>query len=124
MQRVVLIGVAGALGALARYSLAELVQRSTQGGFPWGTMAVNILGSFLFGMIWTLAEDRLVISTESRLIILTGFMGAFTTFSTFIFETGGLLWASQWMLAVGNLLGQIVVGLAFLALGMAAGRLF
>lgn len=124
MQKLLLIGLAGALGALARYSLGGLVQRFTGATFPWGTFFVNIIGAFLFGLIWSLVEQRLVISVEARVIILSGFLGAFTTFSSFMFETSSLIGEAQWGLALLNVGGQIVLGLAAMFLGLAAGRLF
>jgi CrcB protein len=122
-QRVVLLAAAGAAGTLARYGLQGLVQRLIGGGFPWGTLAVNALGCFLFGVVWALAEERMVISGSTRLIVLAGFMGAFTTFSTFAFETGQLLDDSQWLLAAGNILAQNVLGIALVLVGIALGRL-
>lgn len=123
MQRLLLIALAGSLGALARYGLAGLVQNNSGSSFPWGTVTVNVLGTFLFGFVWSLADERLLISAETRLIVLTGFMGAFTTFSTFMFETGTLMQDDQWFLAVGNLAVQLVAGIVCLFLGLAAGRL-
>lgn len=122
LQRMLLIGFAGALGTLARYGLGGLVQRIAGGTLPWGTMFVNVLGCFLFGLVWTLADERLVISDEARLIVLGGFMGAFTTFSTFIFDTGGFVRDAQWLLATGNILAQTGVGLFFLFIGISAAR--
>ncbi|MCD4685752.1 MAG: CrcB family protein [Anaerolineae bacterium] len=121
-QRFLLIGLAGALGTLARYGLGGLVQRIAGGNLPWGTLAVNVLGCFLFGLVWTLADERLVISDEARIIVLGGFMGAFTTFSTFIFDTGGFVRESQWLLATANVTVQTAVGLIFLFMGISAGR--
>jgi CrcB protein len=124
-QRLLLISVAGATGTLARYGLGGLVQGVFVGkGLPWGTLFVNVLGCFLFGLVWTLADERVIISEESRVIILGGFMGAFTTFSTFIFETGGFAREAQWVLATGNILIQTLVGLVFLFVGIMAGRVF
>lgn len=123
MQKVLLIGLAGAFGALARYGLGGLVQRYSGVTFPWGTFVVNMLGSFLFGFIWSLAEQRLVLSAESRIVILSGFLGAFTTFSSFMFETSSLVGEAQWGLAVINVVGQIGLGLVMMFLGLAAGRL-
>lgn len=123
MQQWLLIGFAGALGALARYSLTGLVQRLLGSGFPWGTALVNVLGSFLFGVIWSLAEGRLALTPQARAIVLTGFMGAFTTFSTFMFETGGLMRDAQWTLALGNITLQVVLGLVCLFAGLAIGQL-
>lgn len=123
IQQWLLIGCAGAFGALARYSLAGLVQRLLGSGFPWGTVFVNVLGSFLFGVVWSLAEGRLALTPQTRTIVLTGFMGAFTTFSTFMFETGGLMQDAQWVLAFGNLSLQVVLGLICLFAGLSIGQL-
>jgi CrcB protein len=115
------LALAGAAGTLSRYGLSGCVQWLTGEKFPWGTLAVNVVGCFLFGLIWTLAEDRLVIAGQTRFIILTGFMGAFTTFSTFGFETGELLRDSQYWRAVGNVLANNVLGILAVLLGLAFG---
>jgi len=124
LLKVAWIALAGSLGALARYGATGAVQRLLGEEFPWGTLVVNALGCFAFGMVWALAEDRLVISGETRFILLTGFLGAFTTFSTFAFETSDMLRDSQWMLAAANLGGQNLLGLLCVFLGFAASRLF
>jgi CrcB protein len=122
-QKCALIALAGAAGTLARFGLAGLVQRLGGIAFPWGTWTVNLLGCFAFGVVWTLAEERLLISGQTRFIVLTGFMGAFTTFSTFAFETADLMRDGSWCLAAGNVLGQNVLGIAGVLLGLAVGRL-
>lgn len=123
IQRLLLIALAGAIGTLARYGLGSLVQGAfSNKGLPWGTLFVNMFGCFLFGFVWTLADERLVIGDETRVIMLGGFMGAFTTFSTFIFETGGFMREAQWVLATGNVLVQMIVGLVFLFVGVMLGR--
>lgn len=116
------LATAGAAGTLSRYGLGGLVQRLHGGAYPWGTLVVNALGCFLFGVIWALAEERLVISGETRLILLVGFMGAFTTFSSYAFETGAMLRDAEWLLAGGNMLAHNVLGLLLFFLGMVAGR--
>ena len=73
--------------------------------------------------LWSLAEERFLIPFQVRLIVLTGFMGSFTTFSTFIFESGMFVRDQQWLLALANLVGQNILGLAALALGFALARL-
>lgn len=122
MQKLLLIGLAGALGALARYGLSGFVQRYSGFTFPVGTLVVNLLGTFLFGFIWGLVEQRLVISVETRVIILSGFLGAFTTFSSFMFETSALIDEGQWGFAALNVGAQIIFGLAAMFLGLATGR--
>ncbi len=116
------LALAGACGALARYGLAGLFQRAQQMGFPWGTLTVNMLGCFLFGLIWTLTQQRLAISPETRTIVLVGFLGSFTTFSTFLFETDQMLEHAEWVMAGLNLTGQLGLGLAAYLLGVFLGR--
>lgn len=118
------LAVAGICGTLARYGLGGFVNSRLPGAaFPWGTLAVNGIGCFAFGLVWPLAEERLLISGETRQIVLIGFMGAFTTFSSFAFETAQLLRDAEWMLAMGNIMSQNVLGIAFMFLGMAVGRM-
>jgi len=123
MQKLLLIAVAGGLGALSRYGLAGLIQRWTDSMFPWGTAAVNVIGCFLFGLLWVAMEERFALSSETRVIVLTGFMGAFTTFSTYMFETQQLLEDSQYLAAFGNLGFQNLVGLIAVILGLTLGKL-
>ena len=120
--KLVALAVAGALGTLSRYALGRMVHGICGESFPWGTMVVNSLGCFLFGLVWVLAEERMRISSETRTVVLIGFMGAFTTFSTLVFETDSLLRHSE-LLAIGNYLGNTVLGVVLLLLGMALGKL-
>jgi fluoride exporter len=122
MQKYLLLAIAGMLGVFARYGLSVLVQRLNPGFFPWGTFVINSLGCLAFGMVWSLTEQRFVMSDVTRLIVLTGFMGAFTTFSTYMFETSQLLRDGEWMLATGNILGQNVVGILLMFAGLWIGR--
>jgi fluoride exporter len=122
-QKLALLAVAGAAGTLARYGLSGLVQRWHPTSFPWGTLAVNGLGCLLFGIIWALSEERMLIGGSARMVLLVGFMGAFTTFSTFAFETTQMLDDSQWMMAASNLIVQNVCGIILLLVGIAVGRL-
>jgi CrcB protein len=122
-SRVIALAVAGACGTLARYGLAGLVQRGQLTSFPWGTLTVNVLGCFLFGLIWTLTQQRLVISGETRTIILIGFLGSFTTFSAFLFETDQMLEHRQWLLAGLNMVAELGLGLGAYLLGALLGRI-
>lgn len=113
--------VAGALGTLARFGLQGLLQTKAS-WFPWGTLAVNLLGCVLFGLVFGYAEKRVSVTPEIRTTILVGFMGAFTTFSTLVAETGFMLEKEQWGRAFANLALHNVLGLVlfFLALRLAA----
>lgn len=121
-RKLLLIAFAGAAGTLARFWLADAVYRLLGPDFPWGTWAVNVLGCLLFGLVWVLSEERFLISGETRLIVLVGFMGAFTTFSTYVFESAQLASGGEWLRMSLNLLGQNVAGFAAFLLGVFLGR--
>jgi CrcB protein len=122
LQRIAWLAFAGTLGTLARYWLGGFVQNRVGASFPWGTWSVNGLGCFLFGLVWQAAEGRALVSGEFRVVALTGFMGAFTTFSTYAFETSRMLMDSQWLLAAANFAGQNILGFALLFAGLALGK--
>jgi CrcB protein len=123
IQKLLLLALAGALGTLARYGLGGLVQRWCGAGFPWGTLVVNMLGCFLLGALWEQADRRLALSGEMSVVILIGFLGAFTTFSTFAGETGRFLADGQWLAAGANVVAQNVLGVAMYFAGAMIGRL-
>jgi CrcB protein len=123
LQKFVYLGLAGAAGTIARYCLSGVVQRSVSTTFPLGTAAVNIIGCLLFGLLWAFVENRLSITGQMRAVIFVGFFGAFTTFSSFVFETGQLLDESQWLWATGNVLFQNVIGIVCIMIGLALGKL-
>ncbi len=123
LYKLALLGVAGAFGALARYGLAGFVHRFNGASFPWGTVVVNITGCFVAGLLWAVFENRWPISGETRTVIMVGFMGAFTTFSTFILETSHLLRSAEWAYAAANMVMQNGIGLIALFAGAALGRL-
>ena len=122
LQKMLWLSVAGACGTVSRFALYELAAKSKFAHLPLGTFSVNIIGSFLFGLVYSLAERRVLISPEMRVILLVGFMGAFTTFSTFAFDTAKLLRASQFALAFGNVFAQTALGVLALAGGVILGR--
>lgn len=123
IQKIMLLALAGALGTIARYGLAGFTHRFLGPSFPWGTLAVNITGCFIAGLLWALFESRWPVSGETRTIILVGFMGAFTTFSAMILETSELMRSAEWMYAAANLTLQNGVGFAALFAGTALGRI-
>ena len=115
---------AGSLaGGFARYFMAGAVYRSLGASFPYGTFLVNMLGCFLIGLFDCLAAERFVLDPAARLLLMTGFCGAFTTFSTLILETSNLMKGGDFARALFNALGSLVVGMLVFRLGTLAGRL-
>ncbi len=121
-QKLALLGVAGALGTVSRYSLASLAHSITGVNYPLGTLLVNILGCFLAGLVCSIADSRAGLSNEARLVMLVGFMGAFTTFSAFIVDTGNLFKEARYLAAGLNIFAQNMVGLIGMFSGLWIGR--
>lgn len=123
MEKVALIAALGAMGTVARYGVATFIQRNTQAGFPYGVMAVNLFGSLLFGLVWALTEEKGWISENARAIVLVGFMGAFTTFSTFAFDNMQMARASQWTWFAANIVVSNIAGVALVFAGFRLGKM-
>jgi CrcB protein len=123
LTKFLMLAVAGALGTLARFGVSTLTQKLFGNVFPWGTLTVNMLGCLFFGVVWSLTESQLVISGEIRFLVLAGFMGAFTTFSTFAFESAQMFQTQQWPSLLINLTVQNIVGIVLILLGLKLGRL-
>ncbi len=123
MDRFFCICGAGAAGTAARYLLSSWMARTAGPGFPWGTLTVNLIGSFLLSLIMQIALTTDLLSPTLRLTLTTGLMGGFTTYSSFNYETLHLLQSNSSLYAVLNiaatLLGCLTAGL----LGLWAGRL-
>jgi fluoride exporter len=106
------IAVGGALGSIARYLLAGAVHRVASPYFPWGTFVVNVSGCLVFGLLFGLSEQRGALGPAMRAFLFIGLLGGFTTFSSFTFETFQLLRDGELLLAAGNAVGQLAIGLA------------
>ena len=111
------IALAGAAGALARYGLSGLMHRFLGAAFPWGTLTVNLTGCFLLGFLLELSRQSGWVSPDFRTIAGIGFLGAFTTFSTFGFETYRSLETGEWLVAGLNVLANVAGGLLLVAAG-------
>jgi fluoride exporter len=115
---ILLVGFGGFIGSVLRYLASGYVQQSTKSiDFPFGTLAVNVIGCFIIGFLAQLAEDRGVFTSESRLFVFVGILGGFTTFSSFGNETLNLARDSQMMNALVNVGANVVLGLFAVWLG-------
>lgn len=120
---VLLVAVGGALGSVARYWCSGLVARLFGESFPWGTVVVNVAGSFAIGLVAALAlpEGRFLLPTNARLFLMFGICGGFTTFSSFSLQTLNLMRDGEWFLAGANVSLSLVLCLVATWIGLLAG---
>ena len=116
--------IAGGVGSVARYGLSGIVHRYVGFDFPFGTLIVNLFGCFIAGLVWTLIQGKFNISSTAQVIIMIGFMGAFTTFSTYILETGQMVQDGQWFKAMLNFSIANIGGFSAMLLGIYTAKLF
>ena len=118
MLNILLVGIGGFIGSIARYLASGYVQQITQSAdFPYSTLAVNLIGCFVIGVLAELADARGVFTTESRAFVFVGVLGGFTTFSSFSNETMNLMRDGETLPALANVTVHIVVGLGAVWLG-------
>jgi len=122
MLATLLVAAGGALGAVARYAVGDWFTRKLGTRFPWGTFAINASGCLAIGFALTLLEERLPGSRAWRPLLVVGFLGAYTTFSTFGWEAHGLLRDGEWERASAYLLASVALGLIAVRLGVVAAR--
>jgi CrcB protein len=122
LDRYAMIALGGAVGAIARYQLAAMIQARVPAGFPWGTFIVNVTGCVVMGVATTLLTDRLVMHPNWRFLIPIGFIGAYTTFSTFEFETYRAVTEGAWLIGGLNVVSSVVAGYVALWLGITLAR--
>ncbi len=116
MDKILWVGAGGCVGAILRYVVSNATQDFAKGmalstAFPWGTFAVNIIGCFVIGLLFQLADMRSVLTAETRALLITGLLGSFTTFSTFGNDTFCLLRDGKMVVAFGNVGAHVVCGL-------------
>ena len=119
----VLVMVGGSLGAASRYGVGLLTARLWGTGFPWGTMVVNLTGCFIIGLLFALADRSRLLTPDVRLLLITGYLGALTTFSSFSLETVNAGRAGLALQSLTNILINNAGGLALTYLGMRLGGL-
>jgi CrcB protein len=117
MLKIIFIALAGLTGTLLRYWLSGLVARQYGETFPWGTMAVNLAGCFLAGVVFNLSEERFLVNPTLRTVILIGLLGGFTTFSSYGLQTFTLLRDGEFALATVNVVTSNLLGLFMVWVG-------
>jgi CrcB protein len=118
----VLVALGGAGGAVLRYLVDGWIAQRAAGAFPWGTLSVNISGSLVLGLLFALAVERGVLPAGIRAPVMVGFIGAYTTFSTLMLESWRLIEDGATGLALANVVGSSVLGLAAVFIGLTIGR--
>ena len=121
-MKLAMIAIGGALGAMARFGTTELGIWLFGRSFPWGTVMTNLIGCFGFGVVFAILDAKTQTPEHLRMLLLTGFFGAYTTFSTFAFESVHLAEQGAPWLAAGNVGLQAVVGLLLMFAGLAVGK--
>jgi CrcB protein len=111
------IAAGGAIGAVLRYGVAGVVQNSMVSMYPWGTLAVNLIGSFLAGLLWALAAHT-YLPPQLKTFMFIGILGGFTTFSTYMLETFHLMREGEYYLALGNILLSNLLGIVLVFSGV------
>ncbi|HEX8524222.1 MAG TPA: fluoride efflux transporter CrcB [Tepidisphaeraceae bacterium] len=112
------IALGGAVGAMARHLVGMMCLHLLGARFPVGTFVINITGSFFLGWFITMTGEKMQVSEVARIAVATGFVGAYTTFSTYMFESNALLTSGNTMKGIVNMVGSVVVGLLAVKLGI------
>jgi fluoride exporter len=123
VTNILMIALGASIGANLRYALSNWAAQQWGTTFPYGTMIINVLGSLCIGLILGLATTRIALSVPWRLLLVTGLLGGFTTFSTFSYETYSLLVQGSWLEAGLNILGSVGIGLIGVFLGVGVARI-
>ena len=118
------LGIGGIAGTFARYAFAGLIQKFVRPDFPYGTLGVNLSGCFLVGLFAALSAGRFPLTHNTRLLLITGFCGAFTTFSAMILETGNLVQEGQAFKALLYVFASITAGFILFRGGVLVGEIF
>ena len=124
MRLLIMIAIAGAVGALGRYGISTALSKAfATSGFPWGTLAVNVIGCFIIGYVMHVGLNTDMIPPDWRIAITVGFLGALTTFSSFSYETVQLIEKTEYMLAAGNIGANMIVAILATIGGLMLGKI-
>jgi len=122
LENIVIIGIGAFLGANARYLLSTWVAQKWGAAFPYGTLLINVSGSLVLGVFLAATTGRLAVDPRWRLVFAVGFLGAYTTFSTYTYESLQLLLTGNWPLGLLNIVGSNILGLTAALAGIWLGR--
>jgi fluoride exporter len=122
MDKFIYIFIGGGVGTIMRYLVAGWSFKLFGTHFPFGTITVNVLGSFIIGALWAVSEDFLRLTPNARSFLFIGLLGGFTTFSTYALETLNLVRGGEYLKATGNILSMNILGLVMVVAGFAAAR--
>ena len=117
IKNLVLVALGGGIGSVARYLCQKWFAENAVHPFPWATFFVNLLGCLLIGIIYAMAERSSLLTPQTRLLLITGFCGGFTTFSAFSFQTLDLLRSGAWGRAAANVAFSVLLCIAAVAFG-------
>src|SRR5579872_5518613 len=121
-MKYLLIVLGGGTGSLTRYLVGTAIMARFGPRFPWGTLAINVSGSFLIGLLMTLLTERVAPSPNMRLLLVVGFLGGYTTFSSFEWETWSAIEGGAFWIGVTNVVASVGLGYAAVWLGGMAAR--
>lgn len=121
-MELVWVGIGGALGSIARYLAGRELTERLGGSFPYGTFTANVLGAFLIGILFVLLTERGIGDDRLRLLLMVGFLGGFTTFSTYTLDAFSLVERGQWVMALTYVVGSNLLGLLACLAGIASIR--
>ncbi len=122
MEKFLLISAGAILGANARFWLADWAAQKWGAAFPIGTLIINLTGSLILGFFMTLATERFMLDPRWRLFFAVGFLGAYTTFSTYTYESFNLIFKGQWIPGLFNLIGSTILGVVAVGIGVYLGK--
>ena len=123
VQQYLMIALGGALGAIARYEVAARIQSRIVSSFPWGTFVVNVSGCFIMGLVATILAEKIGLHQNWRFLVPVGFIGAYTTFSTFELETYRAVTGGGMATGLANVAASVIVGYVALWLGVMTAKL-
>lgn len=112
-----IVGIGGLFGAISRYAISLWIGQKWGRSFPLGTFVINVSGSFFIGLLMYLFAERFIVNPQWRLFLVVGFLGAYTTFSTFEYETGRLIRDGEWLVASMNVVFSVLAGFIALKIG-------